>query len=89
MEVSETMRLNVTGDPVLGLWEAAEHRIVIRRSQLRASQTAGRATTGPRRPRELLVGLAPARQGSQPSSEVSVGSAPSPTGKADDKLRGR
>ena len=28
------MRLNVTGDPVLGLWEAAEHRIVFRRDQL-------------------------------------------------------
>jgi hypothetical protein len=34
VEVSETMRLNVSGDPVLGMWEAAEHRIVIRRDQL-------------------------------------------------------
>jgi hypothetical protein len=32
--ISETMRLNETGDPVLGLWEAAERRIVIRRDQL-------------------------------------------------------
>jgi hypothetical protein len=36
VEVSETMRLNAAGDPVLGLWEAAEHRIVIRRDQLSA-----------------------------------------------------
>jgi hypothetical protein len=39
VEVSETMRLNVTGDPVLGLWEAAEHRIVIRRDQLSSLAT--------------------------------------------------
>lgn len=32
--ISETMRLNETGDPVLGLWEDAERRIVIRRDQL-------------------------------------------------------
>lgn len=32
--VSETMRLNETGNPVLGVWEAAERRIVIRRDQL-------------------------------------------------------
>ena len=32
--VSETMRLNETGNPVLGLWEQAERRIVIRRDQL-------------------------------------------------------
>jgi hypothetical protein len=32
--ISETMRLNETGDPVLGLWERAEQRIVIRRDQL-------------------------------------------------------
>jgi hypothetical protein len=34
--VSDTMRLNETGDPVLGLWESAERRIVIRRDQLAA-----------------------------------------------------
>lgn len=28
------MRLNESGDPVLGLWEASERRIVIRRDQL-------------------------------------------------------
>jgi hypothetical protein len=33
--ISETMRLNETGNPVLGLWEAHEGRIVIRRDQLR------------------------------------------------------
>ena len=32
--ISETMRLNESGDPVLGLWEASERRIVIRRDQL-------------------------------------------------------
>jgi hypothetical protein len=32
--VSETMRLNETGNPVLGVWEAGERRIVIRRDQL-------------------------------------------------------
>ena len=32
--ISETMRLNETGNPVLGVWEAAERRIVIRRGQL-------------------------------------------------------
>jgi hypothetical protein len=32
--ISETMRLNETGDPVLGVWEAAAQRIVIRRDQL-------------------------------------------------------
>jgi hypothetical protein len=32
--VSETMRLSETGDPVLGLWEAHEGRIVIRRDRL-------------------------------------------------------
>ena len=32
--ISETMRLNDTGDPVLGIWEGAERRIVIRRDQL-------------------------------------------------------
>jgi hypothetical protein len=32
--ISETMRLSEAGDPVLGVWEAAEHRIVIRRDQL-------------------------------------------------------
>jgi hypothetical protein len=32
--VSETMRLSQAGDPVLGVWEAAEHRIVVRRDQL-------------------------------------------------------
>ncbi len=31
---SETMRLNETGNPVLGLWEQAERRIIIRRDQL-------------------------------------------------------
>jgi hypothetical protein len=34
--ISETMRLSETGDPVLGLWESAERRIVIRRDQLAA-----------------------------------------------------
>ncbi len=33
---SETMRLNETGNPVLGLWEQAERRIIIRRDQLNA-----------------------------------------------------
>ncbi|MGH3266442.1 MAG: hypothetical protein ACRDNW_27825 [Trebonia sp.] len=33
--ISETMRLSGAGDPVLGIWEAAQHRIVIRRDQLR------------------------------------------------------
>lgn len=33
--ISETMRLSDVGDPVLGVWEAAQHRIVIRRDQLR------------------------------------------------------
>jgi hypothetical protein len=32
--ISETMRLSQVGDPVLGVWEAADHRIVIRRDQL-------------------------------------------------------
>jgi hypothetical protein len=32
--ISETMRLNETGNPVLGIWEGAERRIVIRRDQL-------------------------------------------------------
>jgi hypothetical protein len=32
--ISETMRLSEVGDPVLGVWEAAEQRIVIRRDQL-------------------------------------------------------
>lgn len=32
--ISETMRLSEAGDPVLGIWEAAERRIVIRRDQL-------------------------------------------------------
>ena len=32
--ISETMRLNETGNPVLGLWEQAERRIIIRRDQL-------------------------------------------------------
>ena len=34
--MSETMRLNETGNPVLGLWEQAERRIIIRRDQLNA-----------------------------------------------------
>jgi hypothetical protein len=34
VRISETMRLNETGDPVLGVWEGAERRIVIRRDQL-------------------------------------------------------
>jgi hypothetical protein len=29
--ISETMRLNDAGDPVLGVWESGERRIVIRR----------------------------------------------------------
>ena len=32
--ISETMRLNDTGSPVLGVWESTERRIVIRRDQL-------------------------------------------------------
>ena len=32
--VSETMRLNDAGSPVLGIWEPDERRIVIRRDQL-------------------------------------------------------
>lgn len=32
--ISETMRLNDAGDPVLGVWEPIEHRIVIRRDTL-------------------------------------------------------
>lgn len=32
--VSETMRLNSTGDPVVGLWEPEDSRIVVRRDQL-------------------------------------------------------
>jgi len=32
--ISETMRLNETGNPVLGIWDGAERRIVIRRDQL-------------------------------------------------------
>ena len=39
VEVSKTMRLSVTGDPVLGLWEEAEHRIVVRRDQLSSLAT--------------------------------------------------
>lgn len=34
VQISETMRLSEVGDPVLGVWEAAGHRIVIRRDQL-------------------------------------------------------
>jgi hypothetical protein len=34
VRISERMRLNETGDPVLGVWEASERRIVIRRDQL-------------------------------------------------------
>jgi hypothetical protein len=34
VRISETMRLNVTGDPVLGVWEGVERRIVIRRDTL-------------------------------------------------------
>ena len=33
--ISETMRLSDAGDPVLGVWEPAEKRIVIRRDQLK------------------------------------------------------
>jgi hypothetical protein len=32
--ISETMRLSEAGDPVLGVWEGTEQRIVIRRDQL-------------------------------------------------------
>ena len=32
--ISETMRLNDAGSPVLGIWESNERRIVIRRDQL-------------------------------------------------------
>jgi hypothetical protein len=41
--ISETMRLNETGNQVLGLWEQAERRIIIRRDQL--SSLAGYAGT--------------------------------------------
>ena len=34
MLISETMRLNDAGSPVLGIWESAERRVVIRRDQL-------------------------------------------------------
>jgi hypothetical protein len=34
--ISETMRLSQAGDPVLGIWETAEQRIIIRRDQLKA-----------------------------------------------------
>lgn len=34
VQISETMRLSDRGDPVLGLWDAHEHRIVIRRDTL-------------------------------------------------------
>jgi hypothetical protein len=34
VRISETMRLNETGNPVLGVWEGVERRIVIRRDQL-------------------------------------------------------
>jgi hypothetical protein len=34
VSISETMRLNDAGSPVLGVWEPAEGRIVIRRDQL-------------------------------------------------------
>jgi hypothetical protein len=44
--ISETMRLNETGDPVLGLWESAERRIVIRRvSSTRLAATLARSST--------------------------------------------
>lgn len=32
--VSEIMRLNDTGNPVLGFWESGEQRIVVRRDQM-------------------------------------------------------
>ncbi len=32
--VSETMRLNETGNPVLGVWESSHRRIVVRRDQI-------------------------------------------------------
>jgi hypothetical protein len=32
--ISETMRLNETGNPVLGVWEHGERRIIVRRDQL-------------------------------------------------------
>lgn len=35
VRISETMRLSASGDPVRGLWESAERRIVIRRDTLR------------------------------------------------------
>jgi hypothetical protein len=35
VRISETMRLNETGDPVQGVWEPVERRIVIRRDTLR------------------------------------------------------
>ena len=36
--ISETMRLDATGDSVLGVWEPANKRIVIRRDQLESPQ---------------------------------------------------
>jgi hypothetical protein len=36
--ISETMRLDTTGDSVLGVWEPANRRIVIRRDQLETPQ---------------------------------------------------
>jgi len=35
IRISETMRMDYRGDEVLGVWEPTEHRIVIRRDQLR------------------------------------------------------
>ncbi len=34
--VAETMRMSPRGDMVLGMWDAAEQRIIVRRDQLRA-----------------------------------------------------
>jgi hypothetical protein len=35
IRISETMRMDYRGEEVLGVWEPGEHRIVIRRDQLR------------------------------------------------------
>ena len=37
--ISQTMRMSPRGDMVLGMWESTEHRIIIRRDQLRTLAT--------------------------------------------------
>jgi hypothetical protein len=48
--VSETMRLNDVGDPVLGVWESGERRIVIRRDQLIGIASYAGTLPGPELP---------------------------------------